>query len=134
MYEVWGQIVEQLSGMWRFRWRALATAWVLALAGWGWVYALPNLYSASARVHVDTESALRPLLRGLAVETNIQDQLNFMTRALLSRPQLEKVARETDLDLRAHTPRDMERLIESLQLKIQIAGDGRTSIYTISYE
>ena len=134
MYEVWGQIVEQLSGMWRFRWRALATAWVLAVAGWGWVYALPNLYSASARVHVDTESALRPLLRGLAVETNIQDQLNFMTRALLSRPQLEKVARETDLDLRAQTPRDMERIVEMLQTKIQIAGDGRSSIYTISYE
>lgn len=134
MYEVWGQLVEQLSGMWRFRWRALATAWVLALAGWGWVYALPNLYSASARVHVDTESALRPLLRGLAVETNIQDQLNFMTRALLSRPQLEKVARETDLDLRAQTPRDMERIVEELQAKIQIAGDGRSSIYTISYE
>jgi polysaccharide chain length determinant protein (PEP-CTERM system associated) len=134
MYEVWGQIVEQLSGMWRFRWRALVVAWSVALAGWAWVYALPNIYSASARVHVDTESALRPLLRGLVVETNIQDQLAFMTRALLSRPQLEKVARETDLDLRAHTPRDMERIIEELQAKILITGDGRSSIYTISYE
>jgi protein tyrosine kinase modulator len=134
MYEVWGQIVEQLSGMWRFRWRALIVAWLLALAGWAWVYALPNVYSASARVHVDTESALRPLLRGLAVETNIQDQLNFMTRALLSRPQLEKVARETDLDLRAHTPRDMEAIVDELRRKIQISGDGRSSIYTISYD
>jgi polysaccharide chain length determinant protein (PEP-CTERM system associated) len=134
MYEVWGQFVEQLSGMWRFRWCALAVAWCLALVGWAWVYALPNIYSASARVHVDTESALRPLLRGLAIETNIQDQLNFMTRALLSRPQLEKVARETDLDLRAQTPRQMEEIIDTLQRKIQIAGDGRSSIYTISYE
>jgi polysaccharide chain length determinant protein (PEP-CTERM system associated) len=134
MYEVWGQFVEQLSGMWRFRWRALVVAWCLALVGWAWVYTLPNIYSASARVHVDTESALRPLLRGLAVETNIQDQLNFMTRALLSRPQLEKVARETDLDLRAQTPREMEEIIDTLQRKIQIAGDGRSSIYTISYE
>jgi polysaccharide chain length determinant protein (PEP-CTERM system associated) len=57
-----------------------------------------------------------------------------MTRALLSRPQLEKVARETDLDLRAQTPREMEAIIEQLQRKIQIAGDGRSSIYTISYE
>ena len=134
MYEVWGQIVEQLSGMWRFRWRALVVAWSVALAGWAWVYALPNIYSASARVHVDTQSMLRPLLRGLVVESNIQDQLNFMTRALLSRPQLEKVARETDLDLRAHTPREMEGIIEELQRKIVIAGDGRSSIYTISYE
>jgi polysaccharide chain length determinant protein (PEP-CTERM system associated) len=134
MYEVWGQFVEQLSGMWRFRWRALVVAWCLALVGWAWVYTLPNIYSASARVHVDTESALRPLLRGLAVETNIQEQLNFMTRALLSRPQLEKVARETDLDLRAQTPREMEEIIDKLQRKIHIAGDGRSSIYTISYE
>jgi len=134
MYEVWAQVVEHLSGMWRFRWRALAVAWFLALGGWAWVYALPNVYSASARVHVDTESSLRPLLRGLAVETNIQDQLAFMTRALLSRPQLEKVARETDLDLRAHTPREMETIIEDLQRKILISGEGRSSIYTISYE
>src|SRR5262245_35807148 len=134
MYEVWAQVVEHLSGMWRFRWRALAVAWFVALAGWAWVYALPNIYSASARVHVDTESALRPLLRGLAVETNIQDQLAFMTRALLSRPQLEKVARETDLDLRAHTPKEMETIIEDLQAKIIISGEGRSSIYTISYE
>jgi polysaccharide chain length determinant protein (PEP-CTERM system associated) len=134
MYEVWAQVVEHLSGMWRFRWRALMVAWFLALAGWAWVYALPNVYSASARVHVDTESSLRPLLRGLAVESNIQDQLAFMTRALLARPQLEKVARETDLDLRAHTPREMETIIEDLQTKIVISGEGRSSIYTISYE
>jgi uncharacterized protein involved in exopolysaccharide biosynthesis len=133
MYEVWAQIVEHLSGMWRFRWRALMVAWFLALAGWAWVYALPNVYSASARVHVDTESSLRPLLRGLAVESNIQDQLAFMTRALLARPQLEKVARETDLDLRAHTPREMETIIEDLQTKI-VLRRRRSSIYTISYK
>ncbi len=133
MYEIWTQVLEQLHGIWRFRWRALLVAWLVAVPGWIWVYTLPNIYSASARVYVDTDSALRPLLKGLAVESNVLSQVQMMTRALLSRPHLEKVARETDLDLRATNPTEMESVLDRLRRKIQITSD-RSQIYTIDYE
>jgi polysaccharide chain length determinant protein (PEP-CTERM system associated) len=52
---------------------------------------------------------------------------------LLSRPNLEKVARETDLDLEARTPEDMERLIASLSRKIGLTNTGQDNIFSISY-
>ena len=55
-------------------------------------------------MYVDTRSILRPLLEGLAIDPDVASGLDLVRTALLSRPQIEQVARETDLDLRAHTP------------------------------
>jgi hypothetical protein len=54
------------------------------------------------------------LLQGLAVDTDVMNQVNMMSRVLMSRPNLEKVAQETDLALRASTPQDFQRMIDSL--------------------
>ncbi|MCE7903992.1 MAG: chain length-determining protein, partial [Gammaproteobacteria bacterium PRO9] len=51
-------LVEDAYGMWRFRWTALAIAWVVALGGWIWALQLPNQYDATARVFVDTKTML----------------------------------------------------------------------------
>jgi len=50
--------------LWRRRWHATAVAWVFCLAGWAYVLTLPNSYEATTRIYVDTESMLRPLMRG----------------------------------------------------------------------
>ncbi len=58
-------------GMWRYRWAALAVAWLLSIVTWGLVYMLPDRYEASAQVFVDTDTVLRPLLNGLSVEKDV---------------------------------------------------------------
>lgn len=119
-------VLDELRGAWRFRWWALAVAWAVCLVGWPVVLSIPNTYEASARVYVDTRSILRPLLEGLAIDPDVASGLDLVRTALLSRPQIEQVARETDLDLRAHTPEQREALIRSLQDRITIdAGDLR---------
>jgi hypothetical protein len=50
----------------------------------------------------------RPLLSGLAVRPNVEQQIKMMTRQMVSRPTLEKVARMTDLDVKAKTPEETE--------------------------
>ncbi|MDH3645284.1 MAG: chain length-determining protein [Gammaproteobacteria bacterium] len=132
MHDLIQQTFSHARGMWRFRWRALVVSWLACVIGWAVVYSLPNVYEATTRVFVDTDSVLRPLLRGLTTESNVMNQVNMMTRALLSRPHLEEVARETDLDLRADTPREMEGLIDKLQTSIQIR-QSRDRLYTISF-
>lgn len=132
MQEVLALVLSHARGMWRYRWWALAVSWVLCLAGWAMVYALPDIYAAKTRVYVDAESALRPLLSGLAEEPNVVEQVNVMTRSLLSRPQLEDLARDTDLDLRAGTPEELEYLVEELRSAISVSG-GRDNFYEISY-
>lgn len=131
MHDLLSQLIIIISGAWRYRWRGLTVAWLVSVAGWMWVYTLPNQFESSTRVYVDTESPLNSVTRGLATESNVAQEVSFMTRTLLSTPQLEQVARETDLDLRAETPKAFDNLIERLKGTIMVAG--RDNLYTITY-
>ncbi len=127
------QLANEILGMWRYRWVALAAVWVLALIGWTMTLLIPNEYKATARVYVDTETVLRPLLRGLAVQPDTLTQVDLMTRALKSRPQLETVATKAGLATSAITPKDFEVLVNRLERRITINKARRESIYSISY-
>lgn len=145
MQEAIGRIVEALQSAWLWRWHALATAWAVAVVGWLVVAAIPERYEASARVYIDASSRLRPLLQGLAVDQDIDAQLNLVRQALLSRPQLAKVAGNTDLDLAVRDDEDARnRLIDRLRENIRIDLDkgatdtggrpvSRDRLYTIAY-
>lgn len=136
------QVLDQLRGAWRFRWIALAVAWCVCAVGWTVVLALPDMYQASARVFVDTRTALRPLLQGLAIESDVDSQLAMVRQAMLGRPQLEKVARETGLYLQAATPVERAALIDKLRSRISIVGgaarrndrEDAGGLFVISYQ
>jgi len=125
MHSIIVQILNDIRGSWRFRWYALAIAWGVCLLGWAVTFVIPDTFEANARVYVDTQSALRPLLKGLAVEPDVDSDLALVRQALLSRPRLEQVARETDLSIRAKTPEAMQGLIVNLQQRIVIVADVR---------
>lgn len=133
MNEAVEQVLSYLRGIWRRRLLVLVAAWLVSVIGWVWVYFLENQYEAQARVYVDTQSLLRPLLSGLAVQPNVTQQVSLMTRTLMSRPNLEKVARMTDLDLRAKTPKQQEELYRDMESRISLQGTERENLYTISY-
>lgn len=134
MNEAVDQVLGYARGVWRRRMLVLAVAWLVSLVGWVWVYLLENQYQAQARVYVDTQSLLRPLLSGLAVQPNVGQQVSLMTRTLMSRPNLEKVARMTDLDLRAKTPKQQEELYKELESRISMQGTNRENLYTIGFQ
>ena len=132
------QLLQQILGYakaaWQRRWWGVAVAWLVCVVGWTWVMMIPDRYQASARVYVDTQTLLKPLLSGLAAEPNVEQQIKLMTRQLVSRPTLEKVARMTDLDVKAKTPEQTESMLNDLASKISIADAGRENLYTISYQ
>lgn len=120
-------------GMWRYRWIALFVAWSFSVVSWVLIYMLPDRFEASAQVYVDTDSVLRPLLKGLSVEKDVMTDVGVMTRSMLTRPHLQRVAREADLDLGAKTPREFDEVLVSLERRIKIATTG-PNLYTISFE
>ena len=63
---------------------------------------------------MDTESLLKPLLKDIAVQRDVMSQVAMMQAVMLSRPNLEKVARQTDLFLDAPTRLEQERVIDEL--------------------
>lgn len=134
MDQVLQQILGYAKAAWRRRWWGVVVAWLVCIVGWTWVMTIPDRYAASARVYVDTQTLLKPLLAGLAAEPNVQQQIQMMTRQLVSRPTLEKVARMTDLDVKAKTPEQTEAMLNGLASRIAIADAGRENLYTISYQ
>jgi polysaccharide chain length determinant protein (PEP-CTERM system associated) len=133
MDELLTQLITYLRGIWRRRWAGVGAAWLVGLIAAVTVLRMPDVYEATARVHVDTQSVLRPLLSGLAVQPNLDQQVSLVSRTLISRPNVERLIRMTDMDLRVTTPAEKEAMIESLQRTLKIGGIARDNLYAISY-
>lgn len=134
MNEAISQLLSYVPALWRRRWVVVGVAWIICLGGWATVAMVPDRYESSAKVYVDTDSLLRPLLKGIAVDTNPLREVQIMQRTLISRPNLEKVARMTDLDLAVKTSEENERLLAGLEDDIRITSDRRgTSLFQIKY-
>jgi len=133
MAEITALILTFLKAIGKYRWHAVVIAWIVALVGWTVVFKLPNEYVASARVYVDTQSILKPLLSGMTTLPNLDQQVMFMRRTLISRPNVEKLMRMVDLDVKAKDTKEHEKIVDELMAAIKIGGTERDDIYTISY-
>lgn len=123
-----------LREMWHRRWIGLIAAWVGALAGIVVVYQIPERYEATARVFVDTKSILKPLLQGLAIQPDVNQQVAMVSRTLINRPNIEKVVRNADLDLQVKNTAQRDALIDQTMKSISLASSrGGDNLYTISY-
>jgi len=129
-------IIEDAQRIWKFRWPALLCAWLAAAGGWLVVRALPDEYAASARVYVNAETVLKPLLQGLTVPTDPIAQIDLMTRAMLSRSHLEKVVAATGLEARAGNRVERDKLLARLENRIVVTkwkDQPNEQIYEIEY-
>jgi len=125
-------IQQYLRAAWRRRWLGVVIAWLICGVGWVGVYMIPNQFESSARIYVDADAVLTPLLRGLAADTSPMTQLEVLQRTLLSRPNIEKLISKTDLDLTVNTPADRERLINHLISTIRVVPQ-TNNLFTITY-
>src|SRR4030067_1971651 len=118
------QLLSHLKGVWKSRWYAVVAIWFVALTGWYIVYTLPDSYESSARIYVDTQNILQPLMAGIATTPNLEQQVTIMSRTLISRPNVERVMRMVDLDIKAKTMSDREKLINNLMNNITLMSTG----------
>src|SRR6202022_4988670 len=114
-----------VRALWRPRRLAVGTAWLVCTAGWIGAAFVPTKYESSARVYLNVDPLLTPLLKGLAADTDPSRHLDFMQRTLLSRPNLEQLIRLTDLDTAIRTPGEKEALFKRLATDITVQQIGR---------
>ncbi len=136
MQEIIEQVLDYLKGMWIKRRYIMISTWIICPIAWLFIAQLDDVYESEARVYADTQSILGPLLKGLTVETNPDYQIQLMVKTLLSRPNLERITRMTDLDVQTNTPQEYEELIERLRKDIIIkkTGGRRENIFTITFD
>jgi len=144
MNEILALIYGYARALWRRRWWAVVAAWMICVLGWTTVLLLPEKYEATARVYVDARTPLKTYVKDIAIEQDFSAQLALVREALLSRPQLEAVARKTNLDAGVTTTAGMDALIGALQKQIQVVatsvsmnnngGQQSDALYTIAYK
>ncbi len=132
MHDLIAELLGYVQSATRFKWVSMIVVWVLCLGGWGVISSLQDKYEASARVHVDTRSMLRPLLQGLAIQSDIKQQIQLMQKSLFSRPNLIKVAQKTDLAIDANGREELDDVVDNLKDGIKIESSGGDNLFKIS--
>ena len=123
-----------LRTAWLYRWAGMVIASILCVIGWSVIQAMPDTYQVRAKVFLDSRSMLRPLLSGIAFNSGaLSDSALLLSRTLLTRPNLEEVARRADLDLKAKTPEEFDQIISGLASKISITTGRGDNIYDLNY-
>ncbi|MBL8475419.1 MAG: chain length-determining protein [Methyloversatilis sp.] len=133
MDELLRLVLSYLRSMWSYRWAGLIVAWVIGLVGAVVVMKLPDKYEASAKIYVDTQSLLRPLMSGLAIQPNIDQQINMLSRTLITRPNVEKLIRMSDMDIDVKTKKERDELIDTLIKDLKLSSSGRDNLYNVTY-
>src|SRR6185312_2287043 len=124
-------LAQYLRAAWRRRWMGVIVSWLAYGTGWVGVYLIPNQYDSTARLFVDADAILTPLLRGIVAGSAPPTQLEILQRTLLSRPNLEKLVSKTDLDLTLNSASDRERLLTRLGNEIKVVPQTK-NLFTIS--
>jgi polysaccharide chain length determinant protein (PEP-CTERM system associated) len=89
------EVLIALRAVWRRRWLAIGVMWGVAALGIAIVWFAPNRYEASARIYVDTQTVLKPLMAGLAFQPDTDQQVKMLARTLVSRPNVERILKAT---------------------------------------
>ena len=126
-------LVSRYGGLaWRRRWWGVGAAWALCIVGWIGIALLPNEYETTARVYIDADAVLTPLLRGITTDTSMSDQIDLLQHMLLSRPNLERIIAKTDLQLDTRTQTDLEQMVARLEKTIKVNAQTR-NIFSIAF-
>jgi polysaccharide chain length determinant protein (PEP-CTERM system associated) len=126
-------MLDYIRGIWIRKRYLIICSWLICPLGFAYVANLPDVYESRAQVFVDTRSMLAPLLVGISIYTNPEQEVQMMAKTLLSRTNVEEIAREADLDITVTTDAQYEALIAGLTNSIKMRSTGRDNIFTISY-
>jgi polysaccharide chain length determinant protein (PEP-CTERM system associated) len=123
------QLYSYLTGAWHYRWIGMLVAWMVCLIGWGTLVFIPNRFEAVAMIYVDTDTAMAPLLRGLTVTTDPDQQVAVMLNTLLTRPNLEQVVRLTTNRGTMFSSAEMVRRVADIRSHISLSALGTKNLY-----
>lgn len=115
------------------RWLAFGVAAAVALAGIVAILFVRDRYEAVARVYVDTQSVLKPLMEGLTYQPDIDQQVRMLARTLISQPNVEKLADMPGLHLDNGSQAERAQTVARLMDRIKINATSSGNLYEISY-
>jgi polysaccharide chain length determinant protein (PEP-CTERM system associated) len=115
------------------RWLALGVSSGVAAVAALIINTVPERFEATARVYVDTQTVLKPLMASLTYQPDIDQQVKMLARTLISRPNIETLVKTPGLQFKAATPDETEALVSRLMSEIKVAPTAAGNLYEITY-
>ena len=119
--------------VWQRRWLALSTMATVGLCAAVVVSMFHDRYQATARVYVNTQTVLKPLMQNLTFQPDIDQQVGMLARTLISRPNVEKLVSDPSLQIDGGDAVERDRLITRLMTDIKVVPVGSGNLYDVSY-
>lgn len=133
MKDAWLNTSEYARLMWNWRWIGIGAAWTLAAVFAVGLQFVHDRYESNARIYVDTQTVLKPLLAGLAFQPDIDQQVRMLARTLISRPNVEKLLDTKEIGLQIPPGQSRPQFVEKLMERIKVSPSGAGNLFTISY-
>lgn len=127
------QVRGVLRRLWVHRWVCAGVAGLVGAAAAIGVSFLPERFEASARIYVDTQTVLKPLMVGLTYQPDIDQQVRMLARTVVSRPNIERLIAKGDIEWPLDAGGSKEKLLTHLMEKIKIESAGTSNLYTVTY-
>jgi polysaccharide chain length determinant protein (PEP-CTERM system associated) len=134
MQEQLSDIFISIKGTLKNKRFAINLAWIICLLGWLVIFLLPNKYTSTATVHIDSTTMLQPLLKDIAIQQDSKALVRVMKKLMFTVPNLDKIIYLTNLDSLVENDIQRLELYEDMKKDILIKGGKKDGLFEVSYE
>lgn len=117
---------------WRHRWWSILFAWSICIVAWAGIMLIPDTYEVSARLYVDSDALLTPLLKGIGLDSAPASQIDVLHRTLLSGPNIETLIARTSLKSTVASPEAQEALSHRLANEVKVV-TATKNLFSVTY-
>jgi len=132
MQQELSEVYFYLKGTLKYKRIAVLFALLLCCGVWPYVFLMEDKYESKAKVHIDSTTIIRPLMRGMVIEPDVGSLIRLIQQLMFTRPNLEKIIELAQLKPPKAGAAISNDLIEQVKSNISIGG-GRSDIYDIGY-
>jgi polysaccharide chain length determinant protein (PEP-CTERM system associated) len=133
MDEMISRAIAVARGIWRRRWTGVAVAWAIGIVAALALVNMPDRFEATARIYVDTKTILKPLMKDLTVEPDMDQTVGMLARTLITRPNVELLLSKSFADSASMSAGEKDVLVETLTKRIKLTGSGHDNVFSFSF-
>lgn len=122
-----------LKGTLKYRRVAVMFALLVCVCGWAFVFTMPDKFESKAKVHIDSSTVIRPLMRGMVIDPDVSALIRIIQQLMFTRPNLEKIIELSHLKAEKTGLVVSGEFIEQLKKDITISGARDRDIFDIGY-
>ena len=122
-----------LKGTLKYKRVAIMFGLLLCISGWAFVFMMPDKFESKAKVHIDSSTIIRPLMRGMVIDPDVSALIRIIQQLMFTRPNLEKVIELSQLKADKTGAVINAEFIEKLKKDITISAARDRDIFDIAY-